>query len=145
VGLHTQLYFKARPAVDEPAYVMSVMREKVVVLVPRFGIEGTIWLKADVEGGRVSYDAEAHTVVVDRGAQGARVTVKVFEAVKVHISVQTAKADGKPSLKVLMTQPPLGDQPSDDPSALTGAVISKRKGREGEGGSGAEKKQKDKK
>ena len=101
--------------------------------------------QADVEGGRVSYDAEAHTVVVDRGAQGARVTVKVFEAVKVHISVQTAKADGKPSLKVLMTQPPLGDQPSEDPSALTGAVISKRKGREGEGGSGAEKKQKDKK
>jgi S1 domain len=41
VALHTVMYFKSKPT-EEYAYVLSVGKGKLTVLVPRFGIEGTV-------------------------------------------------------------------------------------------------------
>jgi hypothetical protein len=43
VNLNTLIYFKNRPSV-EVAYVLSVAQDKIVVIVPRFGIEGSLIL-----------------------------------------------------------------------------------------------------
>lgn len=41
VGLHTEMYFANNPT-EEDAFVLSVDTSKLSVIVPRFGIEGTV-------------------------------------------------------------------------------------------------------
>jgi exosome complex exonuclease DIS3/RRP44 len=103
VSLHTQLYFRANPA-SEKAYIIAVHRDKLMVLVPRFGIEGTVWLTKEQDSGLVEYDAEAHRLTCEGQ------TVQVFDAVTVAISVE--EDSGRANVKVHMTTPPLGAQPS---------------------------------
>lgn len=49
MGLHTEMYFANNPA-EEDAFVLSVDKTKLSVIVPRFGIEGT------VSGGVVCFE-----------------------------------------------------------------------------------------
>lgn len=41
VGLHTEMYFANNPT-EEDAFVLSVQKNSLSVIVPRFGIEGTV-------------------------------------------------------------------------------------------------------
>lgn len=41
VGLHTEIYFGNNPT-EEEAFVLSVDKDKISVIVPRFGIEGPV-------------------------------------------------------------------------------------------------------
>lgn len=41
VALHTEMYFANNPT-EEDAFVLSVQKSKLTVIVPRFGIEGTV-------------------------------------------------------------------------------------------------------
>lgn len=41
MGLHTEMYFASNPT-EEDAFVLSVEKSKLSVIVPRFGIEGTV-------------------------------------------------------------------------------------------------------
>lgn len=41
MGLHTEMYFANNPT-EEDAFVLSVDKSKLTVIVPRFGIEGTV-------------------------------------------------------------------------------------------------------
>lgn len=41
MGLHTEMYFANNPT-DEDAFVLSIDKTKLSVIVPRFGIEGTV-------------------------------------------------------------------------------------------------------
>lgn len=41
MGLHTEMYFANNPT-EEDAFVLSVEKTKLSVIVPRFGIEGTV-------------------------------------------------------------------------------------------------------
>ena len=44
VDLHTQLFFKNRQ-VDEEAFVLAVKKNALQILIPSYGLEGTIYLK----------------------------------------------------------------------------------------------------
>jgi exosome complex exonuclease DIS3/RRP44 len=44
VDLHTQLFFRNRQ-VSEEAYVLAVKKNALQVLIPRYGLEGTLYLK----------------------------------------------------------------------------------------------------
>lgn len=46
--------------------MLATHPDKLVVLVPRFGIEGTIWLNdaSKLNGDEVSFDADAHQVSI---------------------------------------------------------------------------------
>ncbi|CAM9132050.1 unnamed protein product, partial [Heterosigma akashiwo] len=63
VQLHTLVYFKDRPQ-RQKAYILGVRPDGVSVLVPRFGIEGTLKLDAAAAaaGGRLACDEEAHAL-----------------------------------------------------------------------------------
>lgn len=41
VNLHTLLYFRDKPSTEE-AYILSVLEDGITILVPKFGVEGTI-------------------------------------------------------------------------------------------------------
>jgi len=63
VSLHTLIYFHSRPISKETAYVLSVTEDRCTVLVPRFGIEGSIpWVNITTALActRTHFDAESH-------------------------------------------------------------------------------------
>jgi exosome complex exonuclease DIS3/RRP44 len=67
VNLHTINYFRARPAAQEAAYVLTVKEDSFTVLVPRFGIEGTLrWedIMAALDCDESEFDAAAHTMAL---------------------------------------------------------------------------------
>ena len=76
VGLHTQLYFRDFPQ-SEKAYVLAVHHDKLTVLVPKFGIEGTIYLADEEEKGQLEYDETEHTLAFQPEPSAAAVSVKV--------------------------------------------------------------------
>ena len=108
VSIHTLLFFKNKPA-TEIAYVLSVSRDHIVVLVPRFGVEDMIHVdkmtKNLVSGSTdIRYDVKSHTlhIVGRERADNSyfELAVQVFQAVKVRISVEE---DNAGSRKLLMT------------------------------------------
>uniref|UniRef100_A0A7S2B4Y1 Ribosomal RNA-processing protein 44 n=1 Tax=Octactis speculum TaxID=3111310 RepID=A0A7S2B4Y1_9STRA len=107
VSLHTQIYFKHHPTSDR-AFVISVFHDKINVLVPKFGIEGTVWLTDENDNGMLDYDADTHTL---RHKDGAK--VQVFDSVVVYICVLDL-THGRSKVKLYMTSPQLGEQPSTD-------------------------------
>ena len=44
VDLHTQLFFRNRK-VDEEAYILSIKKNALNVLIPKYGLEGALYLK----------------------------------------------------------------------------------------------------
>lgn len=143
VNLYTLLYFKEHPTVEE-AMVMRVRSNGLVVLVPRFGIEGTVFLQPrgtskddDTESEFLHYDADAETLV-HRESPGSVLTV--FQPVKVHISV--AQRPGMRQELVLTLRAPFAiaqdgsievggameedDEEEEDGAKVTGGAQKKR-------------------
>ena len=83
VNLHTLLFFRGRPA-DEVAYVLSISSDAIVVLAPRFGIEGQISVHSLTEdlGEEPLFDADFNSV-----AFGKRLRIVMFQKTQVHICV----------------------------------------------------------
>jgi len=82
-ALHTLLYFKNNP-VEEEAMVMKVKSNGFIALIPRFGIEGIIYVseKGDENSGwEMAEDEQSLS-----GPGG--ILIKVFDAVPVRISVE---------------------------------------------------------
>ena len=84
VGLHTQLFFRGK-SVDEQGYVIFVRKNAIQVLIPKYGLEGTVFLDRDYDGNPVSslmlnyYEDECRIIV-------GKTCLKVFDEVVVHIS-----------------------------------------------------------
>lgn len=98
-ALHTILYFRNRPSV-EPAYVLSVLPDRVVVIVPKFGLEGTLLVADIIEQcygedlkkcagveDMVGHDATAHRLTLSSAGRKLR-EFQVFQQVLVRIVVQ---------------------------------------------------------
>ncbi|KAJ1448263.1 hypothetical protein M885DRAFT_151466 [Pelagophyceae sp. CCMP2097] len=89
VALYTRLYFRDHAQARIEARVLNVTPEKIDILVPRFGIEGTIWLVprgdedvkvANAAVADISHDEALHKVAWTCG-DGGRATVKIFDIV----------------------------------------------------------------
>eukprot|EP00596_Hydrurales_sp_CCMP1899_P000286 CAMPEP_0119047596 /NCGR_PEP_ID=MMETSP1177-20130426/54054_1 /TAXON_ID=2985 /ORGANISM="Ochromonas sp, Strain CCMP1899" /LENGTH=969 /DNA_ID=CAMNT_0007022385 /DNA_START=511 /DNA_END=3419 /DNA_ORIENTATION=+ len=107
VNLNTLIYFKNRPSV-EVAYVLSVAQDKIVVIVPRFGIEGSLILdpiasvltgSERVAEGEVStnvkYDAVSHVVSIFKNEGDEVLRIGVFEKVQISIKVREGRAGSR--------------------------------------------------
>ena len=84
VALNTQLFFRGK-LVDEQGYIIFVRKNAVQVLIPKYGLEGTVFLDRDFEGnstssGMLNYNEEKCQIVVKN------VCLKVFDKVVVQIS-----------------------------------------------------------
>ncbi|KAK2185620.1 hypothetical protein NP493_229g01009 [Ridgeia piscesae] len=80
VGLHTQLFFKNR-TVDEEGYILFVRKNAIQILIPKFGLEGTVYLVEQKGASLFTYNEEENTQTADG------VTLSVFDPVTVQISI----------------------------------------------------------
>jgi len=82
--LHTQIFFKDKLIVED-GYILFIRKNAVRVLIPKFGLEGTIFLNETGSkcGGPCVYNSEAGTQTC------GNVVLKVFDKVKVRISVES--------------------------------------------------------
>ncbi|CAM9204183.1 unnamed protein product [Ectocarpus fasciculatus] len=87
VGLHTEMYFANNPT-EEDAFVLSVDKTKLSVIVPRFGIEGTIEL--DAGDGSFEFDKQALTLVYAPPSSAddvGRTSIQIMDKVRVYVDV----------------------------------------------------------
>eukprot|EP00752_Nemacystus_decipiens_P011314 g10054.t1 len=88
VGLHTEMYFAHNPT-EEDAFVLSVQKSSLSVIVPRFGIEGTINLDAGT--GEFRFDQRALKLAYLPPASAAEVppgaSIQIMDKVRVYVDV----------------------------------------------------------
>nr|XP_002132066.1 exosome complex exonuclease RRP44 [Ciona intestinalis] len=85
VGLHTQLFFRSK-VVHESGYVIFVRKNAVQVLIPKYGLEGTVFMDRDFEGN-TTVNADDLKYIEDKCEITVRgVKLCVFDEVTVQIS-----------------------------------------------------------
>ncbi|XP_067948007.1 exosome complex exonuclease RRP44-like [Watersipora subatra] len=95
VGLHTQLFFKTRDLLEE-GYVLTVRKNALQVLIPKYGLEGTLYVdRGDIKS---SYDEEACTQTV------AGHTFHIFDPVTVRVSLDSTNIQHQ-KLKIQLVSP----------------------------------------
>ncbi|XP_063699314.1 exosome complex exonuclease RRP44 isoform X2 [Culicoides brevitarsis] len=88
VALNTHLFFKNRMACEN-GYILSVRKNALLILVPKYGLEGTIYVygKTDMpckSGIIFKYDEENHTLSC------GHITFRAFDPVKVRLSIDSS-------------------------------------------------------
>ncbi|KAK7901150.1 hypothetical protein WMY93_017919 [Mugilogobius chulae] len=85
VAFHTQLFFKSRGVLNEDGFVLFVRKNAIIVLIPKFGLEGTVFFESK---GKTSpnlvFDEEGPTLTV------LQHTFHIFDKVKVTISLDAS-------------------------------------------------------
>ncbi|VAI10157.1 unnamed protein product [Triticum turgidum subsp. durum] len=83
VELHTLIYFKTRP-VDTEARIVKIKANGFIVFVPKFGIEGPIYLTAKGDKGADWVVDEVHQKVTK---SGTNISYAVLQSVMIHMEV----------------------------------------------------------
>ncbi|CAI5771692.1 Uncharacterized protein PODLI_1B028525 [Podarcis lilfordi] len=66
VAFHTQLFFKNKGVVNEEAYVLFVRKNAIVVLIPKYGLEGTVFFEEkDKPKPALLYNEEIPSLTVE--------------------------------------------------------------------------------
>ncbi|KAI9193160.1 uncharacterized protein BJ171DRAFT_431682 [Polychytrium aggregatum] len=97
VELFTTLYFRDKK-VDEEGYVIRVLKNGFVVLIPRYGIEGIVYTTAPgaaAGSSAFAFDPAANTLT------SPNLTVKIFLKVTVQITIEEAGVTGERSKLVM--------------------------------------------
>lgn len=85
VAFHTQLFFKSRGILNEDGFVLFVRKNAIIVLIPKFGLEGTVFFDAkDKAAPNLVFDEEGPTLKVEEH------TFHIFDNVKVTISLDAS-------------------------------------------------------
>ncbi|KAL4838202.1 hypothetical protein H8958_002243 [Nasalis larvatus] len=85
VAFHTQLFFKSRGIVSEEAYILFVRKNAIVVLIPKYGLEGTVFFEEkDKPNPRLIYDDEIPSLKIED------TVFHVFDKVKVKIMLDSS-------------------------------------------------------
>ncbi len=80
VNLHTHLFFKSKIR-DEVGYVLFVRQNALQVLIPKYGLEGTLFLRSDQDDVDFLFDE----AVPSQSCKGVSLTL--FQKIKVQISL----------------------------------------------------------
>ncbi|KAM9847835.1 exosome complex exonuclease RRP44 [Aulostomus maculatus] len=85
VAFHTQLFFKTRGILNEQGFVLFVRKNAIIVLIPKFGLEGTVFFDTkDKAAPSLVFDEEGPTLTVEQH------TFRIFDQVKVTISLDAS-------------------------------------------------------
>ncbi|KAF4025740.1 hypothetical protein G4228_017746 [Cervus hanglu yarkandensis] len=85
VAFHTQLFFKSKGIVSEEAYILFVRKNAIVVLIPKYGLEGTVFFEEkDKPKPRLIYDDEIPSLKIED------TVFHVFDKVKVKIMLDSS-------------------------------------------------------
>eukprot|EP00095_Tigriopus_kingsejongensis_P004748 snap_masked-scaffold510_size151595-processed-gene-0.0 protein:Tk04748 transcript:snap_masked-scaffold510_size151595-processed-gene-0.0-mRNA-1 annotation:"exosome complex exonuclease rrp44" len=87
VNLHTHLYFRSKKR-DEVGYILFVRQNAVQVLIPKYGLEGTLFLRgSESEGRGLEVDFQFNEEIPSQTC-GA-VTLRLFQKLKVQLSLDS--------------------------------------------------------
>ncbi|XP_063347449.1 exosome complex exonuclease RRP44 [Pelmatolapia mariae] len=82
VAFHTQLFFKSRGILNEEGFVLFVRKNAIIVLIPKFGLEGTVFFDSkDKVSPNIVFEEEGATLSVEQHK------FHIFDKVKVTISL----------------------------------------------------------
>ncbi|XP_028913329.1 exosome complex exonuclease RRP44 isoform X2 [Ornithorhynchus anatinus] len=85
VAFHTQLFFKNKGIVNEEAYILFVRKNAIVVLIPKYGLEGTVFFEEkDKPKPKLTYNDEVPSLKVEDTA------FHMFDKVKVKIMLDSS-------------------------------------------------------
>ncbi|XP_070553170.1 exosome complex exonuclease RRP44-like [Ptychodera flava] len=97
VGLHTQLFFKDK-SVDEEGFILFVRKNALQILIPKFGLEGTLFLKAEKGNSLFKFNEE------ESSQSAGEVKFRVFDRVIVQISIDKSNIQHQ-KLQLKLVQP----------------------------------------
>ncbi|NXJ46858.1 RRP44 exonuclease, partial [Spizaetus tyrannus] len=99
VAFHTQLFFKSKGIVNEDAYILFVRKNAVVVLIPKYGLEGTVFFEEKGKPTpRLDYNNEVPSLTVED------TTLHVFDKVKVNIMLDASNIQHQ-KIRMLLVEP----------------------------------------
>uniref|UniRef100_A0A669E2X9 Exosome complex exonuclease RRP44 n=1 Tax=Oreochromis niloticus TaxID=8128 RepID=A0A669E2X9_ORENI len=82
VAFHTQLFFKSRGILNEEGFILFVRKNAIIVLIPKFGLEGTVFFDSkDKVSPNIVFEEEGPTLSVEQHK------FHIFDKVKVTISL----------------------------------------------------------
>ncbi|KAM6099526.1 exosome complex exonuclease RRP44 [Theristicus caerulescens] len=111
VAFHTQLFFKSKGVVNEDAYILFVRKNAVVVLIPKYGLEGTVFFEEKGKPTpRLDYNNEVPSLTVED------TTLRVFDKVKVNIMLDASNIQHQKIRMVLVEPKILGNDVPASPS-----------------------------
>ncbi|KAG9492100.1 hypothetical protein GDO78_000557, partial [Eleutherodactylus coqui] len=85
VAFHTQLFFKNKGLVNEEGFILFVRKNAIVVLIPRFGLEGTVFFEGrNRRKCRLLFNDEMPSLTVEN------TTFYMFDKVKVRITLDAS-------------------------------------------------------
>ncbi|XP_033956817.1 exosome complex exonuclease RRP44 [Pseudochaenichthys georgianus] len=85
VAFHTQLFFKSRGILNEEGFVLFVRKNAIIVLIPKFGLEGTVFFDSKTKAApTVVFDEEGPSLTVEQH------TFHIFDRVIVTISLDAS-------------------------------------------------------
>ncbi|MEQ2265238.1 exosome catalytic subunit dis3, partial [Xenotaenia resolanae] len=99
VAFHTQLFFKTRGILNEEGFVLFVRKNAIIVLIPKFGLEGTVFFDSkDKASPNLAFDEEGPTLKVEQH------TFHIFDQVKVTISLDDSNIQHQ-KIRMALTEP----------------------------------------
>ena len=97
VDLFTHLYFHGRGAVREAAYIIKVMQNGFVVMIPQYGIESLVHVEDDQA---VKYNADDNCFDLD-----GQCILRLFQRVMIELKVEEVEVSQKRSLLSELVEP----------------------------------------
>ncbi|MEQ2256264.1 exosome catalytic subunit dis3, partial [Ilyodon furcidens] len=99
VAFHTQLFFKTRGILNEEGFILFVRKNAIIVLIPKFGLEGTVFFDSkDKASPNLAFDEEGPTLKVEQH------TFHIFDQVKVTISLDDSNIQHQ-KIRMALTEP----------------------------------------
>lgn len=124
VAFHTQLFFKSKGIVSEEAYILFVRKNAIVVLIPKYGLEGTVFFEEkDKPKPRLAYDDEIPSLRIEG------TVFHVFDKVKVKITLDSSNLQHQ-KIRMALVEPQIPGiniPPNVADKALTAPGGKKRK------------------
>uniref|UniRef100_A0A8C5TDB1 Exosome complex exonuclease RRP44 n=1 Tax=Malurus cyaneus samueli TaxID=2593467 RepID=A0A8C5TDB1_9PASS len=104
VAFHTQLFFKTKGVVNEDAYILFVRKNAIVVLIPKYGLEGTVFFEEkDKPTPKLEYNSEVPSLTVED------TTLHVFDKVKVNIMLDDSNIQHQ-KMRMVLVEPKVRHQ-----------------------------------
>lgn len=112
IELYTHLFFKDK-TVTEIAYVIKVMANGIVALIPQYGIEGLIrWTEEELARAGIHFDTDRGCLV---RADTNEPFLALFQRVTIGLRVETVEASQRQRLVVQLIDPALAPPSSKRP------------------------------
>ena len=102
IELYTHLFFRGKTVLED-AYIIKIMDNGIVTLIPKYGIEGLVkWTSDELKESDLVHDAEEGVFRKD-----GQVVMALFQKITIAITVEEAESSQRQKLVINLVDPPL--------------------------------------